>query len=565
MIMQTIRSPRYIGLTLILLALTTLTVPATAMPPYPDIQEKIDKGEIARPFVKASVYGLDSDPINAPAKVNTPQVAGPFRALCLLVDFSDNSAVTTPFKFDTLIFAARTGTVRDYYDEVSYGQIDLVTVNLPSATGWGRAPQSYAYYTYNGYGTDSPYPHNSQKLCEDLVDLANTVVDYSQYDNNGDGYVDALMIVHAGPGAEFTGDSTDIWSHKWSISPRYRDGVAIYDYAIMPEFWSAPGDMTIGVFCHELGHVLGLPDLYDTDYSSRGVGQWSLMSTGSWNGYLGSSPAHPDAWCKARLGWLAPTTVSANQTGVSIAAAESNPVAYRLWTAGAPGNQYFLVENRQKSGYDATLTSSGLLIWHVDDGCAHNDYEWYPGHSTFGHLWVALEQADNQFQLEKNTSNGDAGDPFPGSTGNMDFSPTSAPNSDSYSASSSYVAVTNISPSAAIMTADFTVSLSSGNDEGTDNGAPLPELYLGQNYPNPFNPTTSFSYTVGKPGNITITVYNILGEYVTCLASGHHDAGAYTVVWDGTAGDGQAVASGIYLYELSTDEDRQVRKMMLLK
>ena len=114
------------------------------------------------------------------------------------------------------------------------------------------------------------------------------------------------MIIHSGPGAEFTGNVNDIWSHKWGITPQSRDGVLISSYAIMPEYWSTPGDITIGVFAHELGHVFGLPDLYDRDGSSRGVGRWSLMATGAWNGSLGNSPAHLDAWCKVQLGFVTP-------------------------------------------------------------------------------------------------------------------------------------------------------------------------------------------------------------------------------------------------------------------
>ena len=550
--------------TILATGLSTMTGPAAAMPPHPDIQGKIRSGEVSLPFAKARIAGTESD-LDAPARVNSPAYIGPFKALCIMVDFSDNPGVTASTEFDTLVFAAQTGTVRDYYNEVSYGRIDLVTVNLPSSLNWKRAPLTYAYYVDNNYGTDSPYPHNTQKLCEDLVDLVDAQIDFSEYDNDGDGYVDALLITHAGPGAEYTGQRTDIWSHKWSIAPRNRDGVSIYNYAIMPEFWSASGDMTIGVYCHELGHVLGLPDLYDTDGSSRGAGNWSLMATGSWNGGLGRTPAHPDPWCKIQAGWLTPSVVAANQTGVSIPAVESDATAFRLWTSGQTGNQYFLVENRQKSGYDAALPGSGLLIWHVDDGAANNNNEWYPGHTTSGHYKVALEQADNLYQLEINASAGDASDPFPGMTVNRSFNPTSAPSSDSYAPSSSFVAVSNISASAAVMTADFAVSLAAGNEDGNDQDQSLPDLWLGQNSPNPFNPVTVITYTLGKPGEAAISVYNICGEHVADLVSGHHNAGSYTVSWNGVDAEGRLVASGIYLYELVTDDGAQVRKMVFLK
>jgi immune inhibitor A len=537
---------------------------AAAMPPHPDIEAKIDRGEIQAPFVNAQhQIGTPAMKINAPASVASPKITGTYKALCILADFSDKPAQANPFSFDTLIFAVRSGTVHDYYDEVSYGQLDMVTVNLPSALGWKRAPQTYAYYVNSAYGIDSPYPHNSQKLCEDLVDLVNSVVDFSQYDNNGDGYVDVVMIVHAGPGAEFTGQTTDMWSHKWSITPRSKDGVYISDYTVMPEYWSSPGDMTIGVFCHELGHALGLPDLYDTDNSSYGTGRWSLMSTGSWNGSLGSSPSHPDAWCRSQVGWMAPTNVAVNQTGVSIPNIETTARAYRLWSSGAAGNEYFLAENRQQTGYDAGLPGSGLLIWHIDESKGNNDSEWYPGHTSSGHYEVALEQADNNFQLEKHTSLGDASDPFPGSTNNTSFAPTSSPNSNSYADAGTFVAVTNISASGPTMTADFAVSLSAGIDD--THPAALPQLALGQNYPNPFNPSTKFSFSVPSTRTVEVNVYNLLGERVTQLAAGVYSAGSYTLTWDGTDTNGQKVSSGVYLYELTAGDEHKVKEMILLK
>jgi M6 family metalloprotease-like protein len=547
-----------------ILWLASAAIPVAAMPPHPDIQGRIHSGDVVMPMAKILAEGGGTD-LDAPSVHRSGGFIGPFRARCVLVDFSDNVGVTPGIEFDTLVFADRNGTVRDYYDEVSYGTVDMITVNLPSSLGWKRAPQTYAYYVDNHYGLDSPYPHNCQKLCEDLVDLINPLVDFSNYDNDGDGLVDAFLITHAGPGAEFTGRTTDIWSHKWSIIPRNRDGVYISDYAIMPEYWSASGDMTIGVYCHELGHVLGLPDLYDTDGSSRGVGNWSIMATGSWNGGLGSSPAHPDAWCKARAGWLTPTVVATNQSGASIPAVETNATAFRLWTSGAVGNQYFLVENRQKSGYDAGLPSSGLLVWHVDDACSDNTHEWYPGHTGLGHYWVALEQADNLYQLEQNASGGDGSDPFPGTTVNRSFSPSSSPNSDSYAGTSTLVAVTNISNSGPVMTADFAVSLSAGFDDDEGGDEPLPDLWLGQNYPNPFNPVTTIAYTIARPGDVAITVYNIRGERVTCLVHEYLSSGTYTVSWNGRDGNGLAVASGVYFYELTTDEGSEVRKMLFLK
>jgi immune inhibitor A len=554
---------------LCLTALLLMAGDGPAMPPHPEVQADIYRGAVPQPFLKETFYKMLAHlKINAPSIRNTAPVTGTFRALCILVDFSDNTSSANACEFDTLIFNSGPGTVRHYYSEVSYGQIDIVAVDLPSSLGWQRAPQTYSYYVNSNYGTGS-YPQNTQKLCEDLVDLVDPVVNFPDYDNNGDGFVDVVMIVHAGPGAEKTGSTSDIWSHKWGISPRYTDGVYISDFTVMPEYWNSPGDMTIGVYCHELGHVFGLPDLYDTEKppsgtASQGIGRWSLMAGGSWNGYLGDSPAHLDAWCKKEVGWINPINITSNQTGVSIPNSENSAVAYRLWTSGSAGDEYFLVENRQKVGYDSTLPGSGLLIWHIDESVTtDNDHEWYPGHTEYGHYMVALEQADNLYQLEQNTSPGNAGDPYPGSVSNTSFTPTSNPNSNGYSASSSYVSITNISASALTMTADFAVTLSSGNEDlETD---VLPQLTLEQNYPNPFNPSTSIRYSVETAGDVEINVYNILGEFVSQIASGYHSPGTYTTRWNGTDSDRRRAPSGVYLYELATDKSNLVRKMLMLK
>ncbi len=557
---------QYILTAVAILGLILLCSPNTSlahMPPHPDVQEKIDRGEIQMPFTTV-------DEAERPAHmqsqtggpVKTPAATGTWKALCILVDFSDNTAAVAPEYFDTLIFNNSSGSVRHFYQENSYGQLDMTTDQLPSVAGWVRAPQTYDYYVDNNYGTDSPYPNNSLKMCEDVVDLVDASVDFSDYDNDGDNYVDLVIIVHAGRGAEYTGNTTDMWSHKWSISPRLKDGVYVYNYTVVPEYWVSPGDMTIGVIAHELGHAFGLPDLYDRDYSSQGVGKWSIMAAGSWNGSLGSSPSHFDAWSKIQLGWVTPTVITTNQNDLSIPQVETNQSIYKVWATGEAGDEYYLVENRQRTGYDATLPGDGLLIWHVDDDLSHNDNEWYPGHSSFGHYRVALEQADGFFQLEQNTSSGNSGDPYPGAYNIRTFNDASTPGSESYDGSGSFVAITDVSSSGATMTADFAVTFSADAD---DDNPVLPQFELAQNYPNPFNPVTRIDFTLDTATDVNLTVFNVLGEKVTTLVDDYYTAGNHSTVWDGTADTGHRVVSGVYFYRLISDDNRQVKKMLLVK
>jgi len=545
---------------------------AFAMPPNTDMLDKhIREGKLLPYYLTHRPALLDRG-IDVPTGRSGPMkstVSGDFRALAILIRFADKDSSVNSRRFDTLLFVNRQSTVRNYYAAVSYGQMDLLTVNLPSSIGWRMAPQTYAYYCNAQNGTGS-YPSNSQRLCEDIIDQIDPIVDFSQYDNNGDGSVDAIILIHTGPGAEFTQNDSDIWSHSWSITPRSRDGVYISDYCIQPEYWNTPGDMTCGVFCHELGHVLGLPDLYDTDYSSRGVGKWSLMASGSWNGptNLGNYPAEPDAWCRIQLGFSSAVNVGSNTNGVNIMSVEGGGNIYRLWSGGALGSEYFLVENRQRTGYDAYLPSDGLLVWHIDgtrlSSMTPNDNEWYPGHTSSGNYGIALEQADGLYQLEKLANSGDAADPFPGTGGKIHFSSVSVPSSYSYAGEDTYVAIENISSSQATMTADFKVSLTSAITE-LHNEDLAAELRLTQNYPNPFNPTTRIRLDLPRSGHVTICIYDILGRKINVLLDGTYPAGTIFAKWNGIDFAGNQVSSGIYFYEAVAGGDRGVGKMTLIR
>jgi hypothetical protein len=234
------------------------------------------------------------------------------------------------------------------------------------------------------------------------------------------------------------------------------DGVTVNDYAIQPERDVARMN-TIGVFCHEFGHALGLPDLYDTDYTSWGIGDWGIMAFGSYNKDTndGDSPAHFTAWSKYFLGWVTPTQIlSTTLPCAPIDRASNNADVYQLLSGTPTSGEYFLVENRQKAGFDQGLPGEGLLIWHIDGDTIDskrsantvNDSECYPGGPSCAtnHYGVALVPADNLWDLEQKIDQGDSGDPFPGSTNNTLFTDTSSPNSDLYDGSESTAGVGNI-------------------------------------------------------------------------------------------------------------------------
>jgi immune inhibitor A len=170
------------------------------------------------------------------------------------------------------------------------------------------------------------------------------------------------------------------------------------------------------------------------------------MASGSWGGG-GNHPTHPSAWCKANQGWVSVVNRTSNGI-VSIPDVKTSHTVYRLWKDGMPGKEYFLVENRQQSGaFDASMPGSGLLVWHIDENQTSNRDE--------NHYWVALMQADGRRDMELNHNRGDAGDAFPGTSGNANFTATSTPNSKSYANAPTCVAVTGISASGPAMSANL--------------------------------------------------------------------------------------------------------------
>lgn len=368
---------------------------------------------------------------------------GAVRVIVVLADTSDKPMATPVEHYRDLFFSegvVATGSVREYFREVTGGLVDVVG----EVVGPYRLPQTMAWYSNGNFGIGKPAgTTRARDLAADALTLADPHVDFGPYDNDANGFVDAYIVIHSGSGGEQTGNSGDIWSHKWVLAaPVTTDATQVYAYLTIPE------DAKLGVSAHELGHLLfGFPDLYDTDGTSEGVGNWCLMGGGSWNGG-GDTPAHPSAWCKVNQGWATVSNVTVNGA-ISIPDVKTSRQVHRLWKDGAVGQEYFLVENRQQTGFDADLPAGGLLVWHVDEAKPTNTDE--------NHYKVGLLQADGLRNLETGTNRGDAGDPYPGTSDVTAISGSTTPNTNSYTGQATNVSVTAISPSAATMTATVTV------------------------------------------------------------------------------------------------------------
>ncbi len=383
----------------------------------------------------------------APPRGETPVVV-------LLVEFDDNrfqDANALRNNLQAMLFSQgtyATGSLNDYYREVSQNKVWF----SGTIAGPYRAPQPYSFYTDGRSGLGS-YPRNTQRLVEDALALADPDVDYAQFDPNGDGFVDGLILVHAGPGAEAIPDASQrrnaIWSHKWVTgSVQRRDNTSIYAYLTVPE------ESNMGVWAHELGHLIfAWPDLYDIDNSSEGIGNYCLMAGGSWNAQ-GTRPAHPSAWCKTKQSWV--TVETPTRDGViTIPPVETSQQVYKLWTRGQPGREYFLLENRQRIGFDDNLPDAGLAIFHVDES--------QPDNSQENHYLVGLEQADGRLDLENARNRGDATDLYP--EGAKAFDAASTPNSNAYNGAQTFVSVSNIAQSGNDITATISVGRTDGDGE----------------------------------------------------------------------------------------------------
>jgi len=338
-----------------------------------------------------------SSPMRGPIKASS-SATGSNHYLVILVNFSDkkftSSTANADFtdKLNKADYSSNgaTGSVFDYFNYNSMGKF------TPVFDVFGPVDISISATSFNDY--DNQMGSFILAACQ-AADKAG--LDFSQYDLDSNGRVDNVFFYFAGYN-QAEGAKNTIWPHRWNFSSAcyydnnvstytsYKfDGKYIYDYACSSELTGTSGSSVcgIGTFCHEFSHVLGLQDMYDTDYETNGesVGlySFSLMSSGNYNNN-GNTPPLYNAFERKSVGWISSLTEWNTEGSKTIAPLKDGNMGYTMQT-GTSG-EYFLFENRVKTGWDAYIPASGMLIYHIDQSSTYsnrwsnNDVNAYSAH-----------------------------------------------------------------------------------------------------------------------------------------------------------------------------------------
>lgn len=307
-----------------------------------------------------------------------------------------------------------TGCANEYYKLNSENNFDCqFDVFGPITLANNRA-----YYGANDYSGNDVRPGHMVKEACDALDPD---VDFKEYDRDGNGTVDNVFVFYAGMGEASGGPAESVWPHSWNMKSAgfpnlYYDGVLVYTYGCSNEWERNNRPDGVGTFIHEFSHVMGLPDLYATRYTGAFTpGSWSAMDYGPYNND-GMTPPLYSAFERYALGWMKPREIdrAINATLPPII----NNVAGVIRTTDE--KEFFLVENRQKTGWDTYIPGHGMLVWHVQ----YDDYTWNRNevNNTPSHQYVDIEEADGT-QSESSRD----GDSFPGASNKTSFTSTTNP------------------------------------------------------------------------------------------------------------------------------------------
>ena len=312
--------------------------------------------------------------------------------LAIKIDFSDQPGQRPGAALNQYLFANEGVSLKTYYREVSYGQMDIQPGPMggvvPQGNQWIRAQHPMSYY-----GEGQINVRRSRELVREACAAVDDMVDFSAYDRDGDGVVDHVFIIHSGDDQASTLEANDIWSILTQDVNREFDGVWVSTAVLVGEEPSFDKPH-LGIYFHEFFHDFGAPDVYGGNFTGPSDHKWGLMGQfGPYQGEIidgigsGLQPSHISGYLKwdfdarpanGRLGWIQPVDIKENVTNLSIPSFELPPHNNKLFKIDIPGKidefgdstEFFLIENRyRESGalFDTRLPESGILIWHIDE------------------------------------------------------------------------------------------------------------------------------------------------------------------------------------------------------
>lgn len=400
----------------------------------------------------------------------------PPRGLLILVNFANLSFKTEADEFDLMMNqpgyggdGIKVGSARDYFEAQSMGQY-IPTFDV---IGPVTVSQPYSYYGRNLDNENKDDQHPEEMIYDAVKEAVEQglVEDLTTYDHDHDGIVDMVYVIYAGKGENNGGSTDTVWPHMWDFRETNLIDATLQElhfglYACSAELDRNGSVCGIGTFCHEFGHCLGLPDLYDVDYSGGfGLGDFDIMSSG---GYLGKGWCPPaySAFERHSLGWIELEELTIDGS-YQLEDLKNGNKAYRI-TSHDNENEYFILENRQQFWWDRNLPAHGMMITHID----YEQTAWDENtvNDNPDHPRVTIIPADGKLN-----SLSTANDLYPSSLGNDAFTDDSSPAAVTWDGTPLQRPVTNIQETADLITFQFKNNLTGiSHQTAADTPAPTP-------------------------------------------------------------------------------------------
>jgi len=403
--------------------------------------------------------------------------------LVIRLAFSNQTFVSGESTWQSILFGKQAHQLNNYYQEVSHQQFEFEPVADAGDTTDGITTITFTNTEHpdpdinaNGF-TAKLHPF----LKDAIIQVSDAGFDFSAYDSDNDGAItpEELIVtfIMAGEEDAYSGGSSanGVWAHQWCTESSYTptvNGVSVMsceddgNYAIFGERHrdsaSSSHDATVGIIAHELGHsTFSLPDLYDTNSQYGGISYYGLMSNGSWGmvgtaGQPGDTPTHFCAWSKIDIGWYSATATPNDITTDHLINA-TGTADYNIIKTPVSGvsNEYFLIENRGTSGYDAGLKylstdfQGGLAVWHIDSNTISANLNDNSVNDNASHKGVDLEEADTP---SLDNSEGDPTKNLFYSGNKTEFTPNTFPGSNLYNNARTFIFMTDVSSPSDVMT-----------------------------------------------------------------------------------------------------------------